>query len=126
VLRPLVRPYAYSDFATFYDASRCFASHLDPYDSANLRAARDPSFQGWVGQYFYPPPFAAVAVRRWRPCPSKSARRIWVLLEAAAYATALVLFARLVLPWPLPWPAATAAALGAVFAPLVLDLKLDR
>jgi hypothetical protein len=124
LLRPLVHPYAYSDFVTFYDAARCFATGQDPYDRARLEAVRDPEYAGWVGHYFYPPPFAAVAVRPLAALPFETSRRLWVVCEAAAYVIALALFAGLALPWPRPWRWAAAAALGAGFAPVALDLKL--
>jgi hypothetical protein len=124
LLRPLARPYAYSDFATFYSAARAFGSGADPYDVDSLRAAGRGEFGGWIGRYFYPPPFAAAVVRPLAALPFETARRLWVLLEAAAYLGAAALLSG----W-LPFATraerlAGVAALALPSAPIILDLKL--
>lgn len=123
VVRPLVRPYAYSDFVTFYSAAQAFSDSRTPYDLEELRAA-DTQFEGWVGRYFYPPPFAALWVRPLLGLPFDTARRLWVLVEAAAYLGAAVLLARLAFGNPRPAHAAAVAALFLAFAPFQLDLRL--
>jgi hypothetical protein len=122
VVRPLVRPDPYSDFATFYSAARCFAAGTDPYDA---RALRDTgSFGGWTGRYLYPPPFAGVAVRPLAMLPFALARRVWVVLEAAAYVAAAWVTAGVVTTLaPVP-RALLAATLVLPFAPMFLDLRL--
>lgn len=124
LLRPLVRPYPYSDFATFYTAARCFAENRDPYQLENLHAAGEEAFGGWIGRYFYPPPFAACAVRPLLGLPFEQARRVWVLLEAMAYVVAVALLAShcVTAPRPLRW--ALGAALALPYAPVGNDLKL--
>lgn len=124
LLRPLVRPYAYSDFVTYYSAARCFATGGDPYDADSLRASGAPTFEGWIGRYLYPPPFAAVVIRPLAQIPFEWSRRIWVVVEALAYAIALGVFAKLLLPELPAWRDAIVAALGGVYAPMALDLKL--
>ena len=124
LLRPLARPYAYSDFATFYSAARCFASGTDPYDTGSLRTSGAPAFEGWIGRYFYPPPFAAVIIRPLASLPFEWSRRVWVLVEAIAYAAGLVLLGGLFLAAVPAWRIAIVAALGAAYAPMGLDLKL--
>jgi Glycosyltransferase family 87 len=123
LLRPLVHPYAYSDFATFFTAARSFSAHEDPYDPNVLRQSAAGAFDGWIGGYYYPPPFAAVVVRPLAAVPFAIARRLWVLFEALSYLAALALLARR-LPGPWVVRAAVLAVLGLVFAPIDLDLKL--
>ncbi|UCE03824.1 MAG: DUF2029 domain-containing protein [Candidatus Latescibacterota bacterium] len=123
LLRPLLRPYVYSDFVTFYSAAEAFAERRSPYALDSLRRA-DTAFEGWVGRYFYPPPFAAVIMRPFLLLPFDLARRLWVLVEAAAYLSAAVVLGKLAFgTLRLPhW-----AALGLLFlpfAPFHLDLKL--
>jgi hypothetical protein len=124
LLKPLARPYAYSDFATFYSAARCFAEHRDPYDFETLRGAGAPSFGGWIGRYFYPPPFAACCVRPLLALPFGAARRLWVLVEAAAYLTAALLLVRSLFPHGDPAGPVLVGALVLPYAPFVLDLRL--
>src|SRR5262249_47546442 len=88
LVQPLVRPYVYSDFVTFDAAARCFARGLDPYDDAALRTATPAEWRGWVGGYYYPPPFAAAIVRPLAALPFETSRRLWVLLECAAFTAA--------------------------------------
>ena len=123
LLGPLVRPYAWSDFATFYAASQNFANGLDPYDRSALLAAGRDDFGGWIGGYYYPPPFAAVAVRPLAALPFDTARRLWVLGEAIAFVVALALLARR-LGADATMRAAGVAALGLLYAPMALDLRL--
>src|SRR5262245_11199527 len=125
VARPLVRPDPYSDFATFYSAAHCFAAGQDPYDPQALRATA--SHGGWVGRYFYPPPFAAVFVRPLAALPFATARRVWVVIEAAAYIGAAWIAAGAVGAVPLVATvprAVLTVALALPFAPLYLDLRL--
>lgn len=122
LLRPLLRPYAYSDFSTFYSAARAFASGADPY-AATLDIGT-PTYEGWIGRYFYPPPFAAFALRPLAGVPFDIARRFWVLVEAAAFVTALVLLSRQLPAWPRAVRLATVGALGLLYAPFAQDLKL--
>ncbi len=121
VVRPLLRPSPYSDFVTFDAAARCFAAHQNAYDPEVLRAASPPGWHGWVGRYFYPPPFAALAMQPLTALPFTWSRRIWVLLEAAAYVAAAAIFARLNLP---AGRRALVVALALPFAPVFLDLRL--
>ena len=124
VLHPILRPYSYSDFATFHAAARCFATGGNPYDVAALRAARAPEWQGWTGRYFYPPPFAACALRPAAALPFDVARRLWAGVEALAYAGAAALLLRVVLPHAGRAGAVLAATLAASFAPMAFDLHL--
>jgi hypothetical protein len=94
ILRPILRPYAYSDFVTFYAAARCFDEGRDPYDHVTLQRVGMDDFAGWVGRYLYPPPFAAALVRPLTALPFPSARRVWVVLEAVAYVLACAVLAR--------------------------------
>lgn len=120
VVRPLVRPYTYSDFATFYGAARCFDDGRNPYDPAALES--ESGFEGWVGRYFYPPPFAACFVRPLARLPLAIARRIWVVFEAAAYLTAALLLGR---SWgKTRFERGLVLAVFLPYAPIVLDLKL--
>jgi alpha-1,2-mannosyltransferase len=124
LLRPLARPYTYSDFATFYSAARAFSTGSDPYDTPALRAAGEPEFGGWIGRYFYPPPFAAVVVRPLSWLPFEVARRLWVVLEAAAYLAAAALLSS-ALPFARRRERLAGTALVALpYAPVFLDLKL--
>ena len=72
LLPPLAKPYIYSDFSTFYSASEAFSSGKNPYDLETLHATGQRDFSGWIGRYFYPPPFAAAVVRplTWLHFPS--------------------------------------------------------
>jgi glycosyl transferase family 87 len=124
VLRPLVRPYAWSDFVTFYSASEAFATGRNPYAPETLRAAGPAAYAGWIGRYFYPPPFAAVAVRPLLALPFEVARRIWVVCECVAYLLALALLAEVAFGARTPVTLAWVAALGLTYAPFQLDLKL--
>jgi hypothetical protein len=124
LLRPLAHPYAYSDFVTYYSAARAFAAHADAYDDTALRAHGAPAFDGWIGRYFYPPPFAAVVVRPLGLIPFAWSRRLWVLCEAVTYAAGMLLFGRLLLHRMPAWRTTVVALLGAVYAPMALDLKL--
>jgi hypothetical protein len=119
LVQPLLRPYVYSDFVTFDAASRCFARGVDPYDDVALRAASPAEWRGWVGGYLYPPPFAAAIVRPLAALPFESSRRIWVLLECAAFgAAALRLATRTGAAAPL------FVAIALAFAPMWFDLRL--
>ncbi len=125
-LRPLLRPYAYSDFATFYVAARCFAEGRDPYDHATLQEVGKRDFGGWIGRYLYPPPFAATFIRPLSTLPFEAARRIWVCIEAGAFLLACLLLAR---ASSLPTDAAghdrtIVALLALPFAPMHFDLHL--
>jgi alpha-1,2-mannosyltransferase len=125
VARPLLRPDPYSDFATFYSAARCFASDCDAYDPQALRTTS--SHDGWVGRYFYPPPFAAIAVRPLLALPFATARRVWVVVEAAAYVGAawIAAGAASAVPFFATVPrACLTVALALPFAPIFLDLRL--
>ena len=124
LLRPLLRPYAYSDFATFYSAARCFAEHRDPYDFGALDATGKQSFEGWIGRYFYPPPFAACALRPLVLLPFGVARRLWVLVEAAAYVAAALLLVRGLFGRRDAVGLALVGFLFLPFAPVYLDFKL--
>ena len=122
--RPLVRPYVYSDFVTYYSAATAFARGQNPYDFAALQQAGKEIFAGWVGRYLYPPPFAACAVRPLAHLPFAVARRVWVLVETAAYLAALVLLQRLVFASAASWGWLAVAALGLPYAPFRFDLHL--
>ncbi len=122
VLRPLLRPYAYSDFATFYAASRAVASAENPYQREVLVRELLPEWSGWVGQYFYPPPFAAVIVRPLLVLPFATARRVWVLIETAALVAAGIVLATLGGAHPVTWM--TVALVLLPFAPCHDDVKL--
>ena len=125
-LRPLIRPYAYSDFATFYVAARCFAEGRDPYDHSTLQEVGKRDFGGWIGRYLYPPPFAATIIRPLTSLRFEVARRIWVCLEAAAFLLACFLLAHA----PRSPPDArrqertVVALLALPFAPMHFDLHL--
>lgn len=124
VLHPMLRPYAYSDFATFHAAARCFAAGHNPYDVAALRAAGDPEWRGWTGRYFYPPPFAGCVLRPVAALPFETARRLWTGFEVLAYAGAALLLVRRLLPEPRSAGAVLGATLAASFAPMGFDLRL--
>jgi alpha-1,2-mannosyltransferase len=121
LVRPIARPYVYSDFVTFYAAAHCFAAHQNAYDPAVLRAASPSDWHGWVGRYFYPPPFAAFALRPLAALPFEWSRRLWVLIEAFAYVAAAALLAAMHLP---AGRRTLVVALALPFTPVVLDLRL--
>lgn len=124
VVRPLWQPYPWSDFVTFYSAAEAFADEREPYSLPELRRAAPAEYEGWVGRYFYPPPFAAVVVRPLLWVPFDVARRAWVLLETAAYLAAGVVLARFVFA-SVQLPALVGvAALLLPYAPMTLDLRL--
>ena len=122
IARPLLRPDPYSDFATFYSAAQCFRTGTDAYDPAALRAAG--TFPGWVGRYFYPPPFAAVAIRPLAALPFTVARRLWVGIEIVAFVAAAWWAATLATPLPAGARAVVVIALALAFSPIFLDLRL--
>ncbi len=122
VLRPLLSPSPYSDFATFYAASRAVVNADNPYSRPALVQAIQPEWNGWVGQYFYPPPFAAIVVRPLLHVPFGTARKVWVLVEAVAFVAAGIVWATLGTAHRLHWM--TAALVLLPFAPLHHDLKL--
>ena len=124
VARPLRDPYPWSDFVTFYSAARAFEENRQPYGLLELRAGVPSEYEGWVGRYFYPPPFAAVVVRPLLALPFEVARRLWVVIETLAYLAAGVVLTHLVFARITPQ---TLFAVGVVmlpFAPTTLDLKL--
>jgi alpha-1,2-mannosyltransferase len=122
VARPLARPDPYSDFATFYSAARAFAAGGDAYDPRALRATA--SFDGWVGRYFYPPPFAAVAVRPLTLLPFAVARRVWIAIEVAAYVAAAWMAAGFAVGFSTRARVLLVVAMALAFAPVYLDLRL--
>jgi hypothetical protein len=124
VVRPFWHPYPWSDFATFYSAAEAFEAKGEPYSLLELRRGAPAEYEGWVGRYFYPPPFAAVAIRPLLWVPFDAARRAWVLLETAAYLLAGLVLTRLVFA-SMQLPAlACVGALLLPFAPMTLDLRL--
>ena len=125
VLRPILRPYGYaSDFATFYAAGHAFARGTDAYDRAALDAMVAPEFAGWVGHYYYPPPFAATLVRPFAALPLATARRLWIVFEATAFLVAVALLLRRFLAPAGLWAVCAAGAAVLLFTPMRVDLKL--
>lgn len=124
VAKPLVRPHEYSDFVTFYNASRAFAEGVSPYDDTVLQAEVPREFSGWVGRYLYPPPFAAVYVRPLLHLPFPVARATWVFLESMAYLLAGILLTRAILGSTSLHAVTATACLMLPFAPFHFDLKL--
>jgi len=123
-LRPLLRPYAYSDFATFYFAAKCLAAGRDPYDHATLQEVGRSDFGGWIGRYLYPPPFAATLMRPLTLFDFEVARRLWILVEAASFLAACVLLARGPDNRRIPHGRTIVALLALPFAPMHFDLHL--
>jgi glycosyl transferase family 87 len=124
-LRQILRPYGYaSDFATFYSAAQAFTTGEDPYARERLASELAPEFSGWVGRYFYPPPFAAVALRPLVALPFAEARRLWVVLESAAYLGAGFLLVKILFGVASAWPFVAAGVVLLYFTPMRVDLKL--
>ena len=124
-LRQILRPYGYaSDFATFYAAARAFTTAEDPYARERLASELAPQFSGWVGRYFYPPPFAAVALRPLVSLPFATARVVWIGCESVAFLGAGFLLFRLFFGAAAGWPLAVAAVVFLPFTPMRVDLKL--
>lgn len=124
VSRPLLHPYEYSDFVSFYAAAGAFAAGSSPYREASLRSMNPTEFSGWLGRYLYPPPFAAVYVRLLHRLPFPVARGLWVVLESLAYLLAGVLLVRATTTRWNPGNLLLAAFLFLSFAPFQFDLRL--
>ena len=124
VLRPLVRPYNYSDFATFFSAALAFRDHGNPYELQALQRTGQDDFSGWIGGYLYPPPFAAVVIRPLAALPFPVARRLWVIIETLAYLAALVLLAAIVFGTIDRRSLLLTGLIGLTWAPFQLDLRL--
>jgi len=124
VLRPLLRPYHYSDFATFYSAAHAFRDHTDPYELHTLQESGADDFSGWIGRYLYPPPFAAVVIQPLASLPFPMARRLWVLVETAAYLGALLLLASIVFGTLDRRALVLTGLIGLTWSPFQLDLRL--
>jgi alpha-1,2-mannosyltransferase len=124
VARPLLRPYAWSDFATFYSAAETFAAGDSPYTLESLQRTGQDDFSGWIGRYLYPPPFAAIVVRPLTAFPFDVARRLWVVVETLAYLTSLVLLAGVVFGRLDRFTLLATAVVGLTWAPFGLDLRL--
>lgn len=124
VARPLLRPYAWSDFATFYSAAEAFADGQSPYTLSTLQDTGRDDFAGWIGRYLYPPPFAALVVRPLTILPFDGARRVWVGIEATAYLMALYLLAGVVFPRRDRLTLLVTATVGLLWSPFRLDLRL--
>jgi hypothetical protein len=124
VARPLLRPYTWSDFATFYSAAETFADGRSPYDLPTLQETGHDDFAGWIGRYLYPPPFAALVVRPLTLLPFEVARRVWVVVETVAYLLALVLLAGVVFERRDRMALLGTGLVGLLWSPFRLDLRL--
>ncbi len=122
--RPLRHPYPWSDFVTFYSAAQAFQRGESPYETLQLEESSSNAYEGWVGRYFYPPPFAALVVRPLLALPFDVARRVWVLVETIAYGIAGVLLCRHVFGSLSPRALFTVGFVFLPFAPMMLDLRL--